>query len=920
MRGREKRTIGAGIAAVLLLILMILLMPKSAVYAKDANDELGLIEQPSLPVIVLHIDEPKGTEIDEMNADPKHNTECSGTMDIIVPEGFEGYVGMDTVPQTIKDIPLEYIRGRGNSTWNLPKKPYKIKLAKPEAGAEPVNLFGMGTNRHWVLLANVMDPTIIKNRITFRLGEVLGFAFTPQCVPVDVIMKSNANSEHDVYLGTYYLTEQVRIDSDRLNIGELKKKDTEPNKITGGYLIKGGQQTDKQSPDYFTTDRGIILANDTPSFDPADGYENEAQKSYIRNQIQELENAVFGEDFRNQVGERYSDLMDVKSAVDYWLIQHVTSNGDAFITGSTYLYKTRDTFDNDGNKTSAGKFYWGPLWDFDIAYGDGTINTEGIEFNQAWMTAMLYDKDENGFHEMVKREWPVIRDTLLAMTAEGGLIDQYRDELSTSRSQDYDRWKSEISHYYGVRYSNYEENIEKLKKWIQARVAWMDEYFGSEDFEEAVYKVTFVVDGETVRLEYCPRYRFINLYIPNRLEDAYLPEKEGYVFLGWENEAGDLMTDQEQAFCDKVYTARFIKEEDAILADEIVFRMDQECCNISGEYVMSRFTILPQNAQDRSVTWSSSDESIATVDETGKVTFCAAGTVTITATLKSGKTGSYELSIVDGEHPRMKSIEMTPEEMVLEVGEAAKLKVTVQPKLARVGRMGFYAMDRDIVAVDTSTGVVTGLKPGTTSVLMNASGIYGSDSYLVDKTCRITVVEKDTYIAKAEVTGIKDMTWTGRARKQYPVVKLGGKTLKRDRDYSISYGNNINVGEATLTITGKGRYTGEITKTFKICPKGTAIVRLARARKAVKVKWKKQSKMISESRITGYQIMLATDRRFTENRKTVTVEDYNKVSVKVSELEAKRKYYVRVRTYMIVDGVEYYSSWSRIIAVKTCCL
>ena len=82
MRVREKRTIGKG-------------------HAADDDNGIDLIEHPSIPVIVLHFDETQGATIDEMHADTDHNTECHGTMDIIVPEGFEGYVGMDAIPQTV---------------------------------------------------------------------------------------------------------------------------------------------------------------------------------------------------------------------------------------------------------------------------------------------------------------------------------------------------------------------------------------------------------------------------------------------------------------------------------------------------------------------------------------------------------------------------------------------------------------------------------------------------------------------------------------------------------------------------------------------------------------------------------------------------------------------------------------------------
>lgn len=194
---------------------------------------------------------------------------------------------------------------------------------------------------------------------------------------------------------------------------------------------------------------------------------------------------------------------------------------------------------------------------------------------------------------------------------------------------------------------------------------------------------------------------------------------------------------------------------------------------------------------------------------------------------------------------------------------------------------------------------------------------------VVEKYCKITVVEKrppvepTASIEKAKVTGLKTKTWTGSALKQSPVVKLSGKTLKSGTDYTVSYKNNKNVGKATLTITGKGKYTGKITKTFKIRPKGTSIAGLNKARKAVKVKWKKQAKKMSGSRITGYQIQLATNSKFTKNKRAVTVRGYSKVSRKVKGLKAKRKYYVRVRTYKIVKGVKYYSSWSKVRTVKT---
>ena len=720
--------------------------------ARDSSDdELALIENVSLPVVVIHIDETKGT-IEAMNSDPDHNTECHGTMDIIVPEEFKGYADTDIMPETIRGIRLDYIRGRGNSTWKLAKKPYKIKLKKPKDGEEPVNVLGMGTNKHWALLANTMDPVLIRNRITYLLGEELGFGYTPMCLPVDVIMKSTSDPSHDVYLGTYYLAETIRTDEDRLDIAGPDEEATSPDKITGDYLVKCGQQMASDSPDLFRTERQVLLANDTPSFDPGDdGYINDAQKEYIRDHIQYVEDAIFSEDFCGEDGVRYNELMDMKSTADYWLVQMFTNNPDAYGTGSTYFYKVSDTFDGSGNKTETGKIYWGPLWDFDASYGENEEDTRGIECYNPWMVAMLYDKDENGFRETVKSEWPAVRDRMLAMTEDGDIIDQYRDELMVSRSQDFDLWKDKIPYYYHKTddsYDNdqdYEQKIENLKAWIINRAAWMDAYLMDGGVDEAVCRAKYVVDGQTDRVEYYMCGRDINIYIPDTSNGAYEPEKEGYLFLGWEREDGTLVTGPEEADRDKVFTAKFVREDEATQAEEVIFCSDVDWCNIEDEYHENTFAILPKDAQDKSVTWSSSDESIASVNGKGNVKLLAPGTVTITATLKSGAKFSYELTVVEGPQPRLESVEMEPEEMVLKVGEYAKLNVTIQPKLAKLNSLYFLTDDDEIADVDINLGLVTGVKPGTTMIRMEAEGDADRNSRAeplsVVKYCKVTVVE-----------------------------------------------------------------------------------------------------------------------------------------------------------------------------------
>ncbi len=172
-------------------------------------------------------------------------------------------------------------------------------------------------------------------------------------------------------------------------------------------------------------------------------------------------------------------------------------------------------------------------------------------------------------------------------------------------------------------------------------------------------------------------------------------------------------------------------------------------------------------------------------------------------------------------------------------------------------------------------------------------------------------------LAKATVTGITAKTYTGKALKPAPKVVLKGKTLKAGKDYTVSYKNNVNVGKATVTIKGKGSYTGTKTKTFKINPKGTSLKSVAKASKAVKVKWTKQSAKMKKSRITGYQILLATNGKFTKGKKTVNVAGYSKISKKVTGLKGGKRYYVKVRTYKKIGNAKYYSKWSGVKSVKT---
>ena len=156
-------------------------------------------------------------------------------------------------------------------------------------------------------------------------------------------------------------------------------------------------------------------------------------------------------------------------------------------------------------------------------------------------------------------------------------------------------------------------------------------------------------------------------------------------------------------------------------------------------------------------------------------------------------------------------------------------------------------------------------------------------------------------------------TYDGKKKNPNVTVKAGDKNLTKNTDYTVSYENNVEVGTASVIVTGSGKYTGTITKTFRILPQKTSISgKLKVGSKGFTVQWKKQKN------VTGYQVQYSTNKKFTKKATvTKTVKKKSTVKLTVRKLKAKKKYYVRVRTYKTVNGIKYYSGWSKSKTVTT---
>ena len=216
---------------------------------------------------------------------------------------------------------------------------------------------------------------------------------------------------------------------------------------------------------------------------------------------------------------------------------------------------------------------------------------------------------------------------------------------------------------------------------------------------------------------------------------------------------------------------------------------------------------------------------------------------------------------------------------------------------------------------------LTASKPDTLTV----SGLAGNKTYYVRVRSYTNVNGKVYYgawsdiksiktanndITKATVSGISTKAFTGKAITQNVTVKVGNTVLKNGTDYTVSYSNNKKVGKATVKITGKGKYGGVITKTFKINPAKQEIQKLTAKSKAFFVDWAQKGSA------TGYEIQYATNSKFTGAKK-VAITNNKTDKTTVSKLSGNKKYYVRVRSYTTVGGTKYYGTWSAVKNVTT---
>lgn len=771
--------------------------------------------QDSIPVISFDLDEEMGT-INDMNSDLDHATECYGKMNITVPDGYAAEYGKDAA-QAAKDTAgsyaLDYIRGRGNSTWMMPKKPYKVKLDKK------ADLFGMGANKHWVLLANYFDNSLLRNRLTYYLGKQLGMEYTPKLVPVDVIIN------HE-YLGSYYLCEQIRLGESRVDENDLEAAPAGSD-VSGGYLLSMSPYGDEIEYVATTSRENQFLVES-----PAEGECLDDATAYIDEYLQKTEDAIYGDNFQLSDGTSYKDLMDVPSAVAYYWMQEFSMNGDAFISTSTYLHKKKDT------EEEKGKLYWGPLWDFDYVawssydYSMSEDSYAGFINQRTWFERLMEDEE---FADEVKAYWKTkLKPALQAAIADGGILDQYADEIRISATNNFNKWG-----YYDFGEGDYDwwglfadndydnedripagsltfdEEVERLKNWISLRIGWVDENLDS--IAPTPITLTYKVDGEVYQTVDAMAGREIGS-LP---EDPNVPE--GYVFVGWyytENIAGEEI--ESRAYPGDIYmqdmefTAKWLPESEIVQPESVQVERNKIYV-LQGEEINLQYAVLPYNVMDDTVTIESSDENIVGQDYIldyddyyGDVMWDYVwmaknpGTATLTIKTANGKTASCEVTVVSwgeafaSDDYNLNKFDIDQKEISLKPGEYGKINLELTPERA-ITEFTWRSTDSDVVAVQA--GTVMALKPGKAYILVSA---LGSDDI---KVCEVNVTNETDPAKPSASPDQKPQQTTQPQKTPLPTEKPATRSfVKGNLKYSITK------NAATVTgVTKAGKKAKKIT-------------------------------------------------------------------------------------------------------------
>ena len=356
------------------------------------------------------------------------------------------------------------VRGRGNASWNFPKKPYRLKFDEKQQ-----LLDAPAKAKKWTLINNYGDKTLMRNILAFELSRRFGLAYTPYCHPVDVVL----NGE---YRGCYQLCDQIEVNKNRVNIIEMEPEDVTLPELSGGYLIEVDAYASTEASHFYST-----LGTPVTIKSPDDEDIVNAQTRYITDYFNRMEDAVFDINFGDpETG--YRRYLDLDSFLKHFMVGEMSGNTDTY--WSVYMTKDRES----------DKFFTGPVWDFDIAF-DNDQRTYPIEAHTDYIFASKGSVASEAMRQMVNRivkEDEGARQRLLELWSEArntkGIdetslleyVDKTVELLNESQKLNFLRWNilSERVHENPQASGSYEGEVAIVKNFIRKRLPQLDGFIG----------------------------------------------------------------------------------------------------------------------------------------------------------------------------------------------------------------------------------------------------------------------------------------------------------------------------------------------------------------------------------------------------------------------------------------------------------
>lgn len=357
------------------------------------------------------------------------------------------------------------VRGRGNASWNFPKKPYRLKFDEKQQ-----LLDAPAKAKKWTLINNYGDKTLMRNILAFELSRRFGLAYTPYCHPVDVVL----NGE---YRGCYQLCDQIEVNKNRVNITEMEPEDVALPELSGGYLIEVDAYASTEASHFYSTlDTPVTIKS------PDDEDIVNAQTRYITDYFNRMENAVFASNFADpETG--YRRYLDLDSFLKHFMVGEMSGNTDTY--WSVYMTKDRES----------DKFFTGPVWDFDIAF-DNDQRTYPIEAHTDYIFASKNSsvaseamrqmvnrivKEDEGARQRLLELWSEARNTKgIDETSLLEYVDKTVELLNESQKLNFLRWNilSERVHENPQASGSYEGEVAIVKNFIRKRLPQMDGFIG----------------------------------------------------------------------------------------------------------------------------------------------------------------------------------------------------------------------------------------------------------------------------------------------------------------------------------------------------------------------------------------------------------------------------------------------------------